>query len=376
MRIASDGQVSMSTGTLTVGNTAAGFAVLTLQTENTGTGYLRFADAADTNVGEIEYSHATNAMTFRTNDIDQMFINSTGDVGIGVSPSLAKLHISSSVSGVEGVYVATTGAGALFGGASPTGYVLDGTTGGLTSLLLTSTDGSSSGMNVNYYKTGGSPLAGDSLTLLRFYGQDSALNEQEYSRITSLIISPTNGSETGQLNFGVAQTGSVTTKLIITPTGFFAQEVYNQTTASSANVFVASNGQMSRSTSSIQYKTQVEDLAELNSANIYSMRPVWYRSTCANDNQDWSWYGLIAEEVAELDPRLVHWGYGDDQYDIVIEGEDDQKTEVKLLKEDAVLQPEGVQYDRLTVLLIQEMKVLKAIVDAQAARITALEGTA
>ena len=147
---------------------------------------------------------------------------------------------------------------------------------------------------------------------------------------------------------------------------------YTSTTASAANVFVASSGLLSRSTSSIKYKTQVEDLAEPNSANIYNMRPVWYRSTCATDNKDWSWYGLIAEEVAEIDPRLVHWGYGQDQYDISYIENDGQKEEVKTLKEDAVLQPEGVQYDRLNVLLIQEMKVLKAELESLKAEVSQL----
>jgi hypothetical protein len=281
---------------------------------------------------------------------ERIRINATGEVGIGKIASGYELDIDAG-----------------------SNNAIQTTQTGLTAIQMVSTDASGSGMNVQYFKDSASPAGGDSLVLLRFFGNDSAANQQEYARITSLILSPTNGSETGQLNFGVAITGSVTNKLIITPTAFTAAEVYNQTTASAANVFVASGGQMSRSTSSIQYKTNVEDLAELNSANIYNMRPVWYRSTCTNDNKNWSWYGLIAEEVADLDPRLVHWGYANDQYDITYIENDGQKEEVKTLKEDAVLQPEGVQYDRLTVLLIQEMKVLKAEMRELKVKVAALE---
>ncbi len=82
---------------------------------------------------------------------------------------------------------------------------------------------------------------------------------------------------------------------------------YNATSASAANVFIASNGTMVRATSSGQYKTQVEDLWPNYADTILEMRPVWYRSLCPIDNPDWSYIGLIAEEVGAIEPRLVHW---------------------------------------------------------------------
>lgn len=250
------------------------------------------------------------------------------------------------------------------------------TTTQLTTQAFYCTDDTASGMNINYYKVGGSPAASDSVALLRFYGEDSALNSQEYGRITTLATDVTSGSEDSELRFSTVAAGTISSAMrLIDTTQALIPAVYASTTASAANVFVASSGLLSRSTSSIQYKTDVEDLAQPNSANIYNMRPVWYRSTCAGDNKNWSWYGLIAEEVAQLDPRLVHWGYADDQYDITYTENDGQKEEVKTLKDDAVLQPEGVQYDRLTVLLIQEMKALKAEVESLKAEVQVLKGS-
>jgi hypothetical protein len=124
------------------------------------------------------------------------------------------------------------------------------------------------------------------------------------------------------------------------------------TTSSASNLFVNNSSspanQMLRSTSSLRYKTDVEDIEQEYADAIFNMRPVWFRSTSSNDRKDWSWYGLIAEEVAEIEPRLVHWTYLEDSY---------EEVEGKLqLKPEAELVPDGVQYDRLVVLLLDIVK--------------------
>lgn len=152
---------------------------------------------------------------------------------------------------------------------------------------------------------------------------------------------------------------------------------YTATTASAANLNIDSAGLMQRSTSSLKYKRDVEPLD--NADVLFDLRPVWYRSKCEADNPSWSWYGLIAEEVAALDPRLVHWGYPtklikeaisfnakvDDDGTILIPAYSGE-IEREVPDYDCPLQAEGVQYDRLTVLLID-------IVKRQEQRILALE---
>lgn len=119
------------------------------------------------------------------------------------------------------------------------------------------------------------------------------------------------------------------------------------TTASAANAFLDSGStpanNLLRSTSSIRYKKDVETLDSQYADAILNLRPVWYRSKCEADREDWSWYGLIAEEVAEVDPRLVHWTTVEEQ-----------------------LVPDAVQYERISVLLLD-------IVKRQESRIQALE---
>jgi hypothetical protein len=161
---------------------------------------------------------------------------------------------------------------------------------------------------------------------------------------------------------------------------------YNSTTSSAANVFITSAGLLQRSTSSIRYKTQIEDLeAERSEAVILGARPVWYRSLCDSDNPEWSWYGLIAEEVAEIDPRLVFWGRPTKRV-LIEEAADavlDETGEVLEPAREAVytnvedteapLRPEGVQYDRLTVMLIDVVQRQQEALEALRARVQELE---
>lgn len=112
------------------------------------------------------------------------------------------------------------------------------------------------------------------------------------------------------------------------------------TTAAAANGYIdnAAGNSLLRSTSSRRYKEDITDVTVEEAKNILrKLRGIRYRSKApADDNKLW-FYGLIAEEVAEVDPRLVQWSLAEDQ-----------KT----------LRPESVMYDRLGVLLLIVQKDL------------------
>lgn len=166
------------------------------------------------------------------------------------------------------------------------------------------------------------------------------------------------------------------------------------TTASAANVYMdtADNNRLYVSTSSIEYKTDVENLDPTYADNILNLRPVWYRSTASADPADWSYYGLIAEEVAAVEPRLVHYGYKQSDYEEVIVTEEvridenspeydeanPDKTETverteRRLKDGAVKAPNGVAYERLSVMLLDIIKRQSQQIEALEARVAALE---
>lgn len=161
---------------------------------------------------------------------------------------------------------------------------------------------------------------------------------------------------------------------------------YNATTASATNMTIDSAGNILRSTSSIRYKRDVEDLeTEYADSVILGARPVWYRSTCEGDNPEWGYYGLIAEELAEIDPRLVFWGRPtkqvlqqeakeavlDENGEVLEPAEAERWVDVEDV--DAPLRPEGVQYDRLTVMLIDVVQRQQQAIDALSEGVSALQ---
>jgi hypothetical protein len=131
------------------------------------------------------------------------------------------------------------------------------------------------------------------------------------------------------------------------------------TTGIAVNAVIDSgnNNTLLRNSSSIRYKMNVETMWSNVANKIFDMRPVWYRSNpnTTVDSANSSWYGLIAEEVAAIEPRLVSWTRKDPE---------DPNTEFI---------PEGVAYDRITVLLIDVIKRQEERIKAQEERIKALE---
>ena len=78
-------------------------------------------------------------------------------------------------------------------------------------------------------------------------------------------------------------------------TGTGANSPYNLTTASGSNVTIESDGVLKRSTSSLKYKTDVQD-ATHGLAEVLQLRPVTYKGK--NDGNK-VFGGLIAEEIHE-----------------------------------------------------------------------------
>ena len=112
---------------------------------------------------------------------------------------------------------------------------------------------------------------------------------------------------------------------------------------------------MSDDTSSRRYKANIRSLTPGEAdATIDALRPVWYTPKEDADNPvAQGMYGLIAEEVAEVDPTLVYW----------VPDEEKSVTE----------RPEAVHYMQLGPLLVQVVQAQKARVAELEARIAMLD---
>lgn len=202
--------------------------------------------------------------------------------------------------------------------------------------------------------------SGDAIGALAFYGDDGT-NYVPAAYIFAVVDgTPGTGDMPGRLTFSTSADGaaSPTERMRITQAGAVHFPSVG-TTASAANAFLDSGAspanQLLRSTSSLRYKREIEDMWLENAKGLLNARPVYYRSAIETDDQDHSHWGLIAEELADIDPRLVHFGYKDSDWDEVATPE---AGAVRVLREGAQKVPDGVAYDRLTVPLLRLVQEL------------------
>ena len=123
-------------------------------------------------------------------------------------------------------------------------------------------------------------------------------------------------------------------------------DVYNNTTASAANVQIDSNGNFARSTSSLKYKKDVQD-ATHGLAEVMALRSVTYKGKAETDAGK-TFGGLIAEEVHAA--GLTEF--------------------VQYAKDGS---PDALDYGNMVSLLTKAIQEQQALITQLTARITALE---
>lgn len=271
------------------------------------------------------YSPGADQLAITTGGVEAMRLDSAG-LGIGTSTPSHRLEVT------------RLGADQVITGVEPTTAILVTAGGGTTGsgAAITIAGGTAANASIFFGDTADGDIGG-----IIYSNVDNSLN----FRTAGTNVAEFNSN--GQLLLGGVTPGTASTYSICTIGRLQSQGSYDNTTASAANAFLSTTGLFVRSTSSIKYKTDVED-AELSysEAIVFGSRPVWYRSLSESDPSEYSYWGFIAEEVAEIDPRMVHWG-------------DDG--------------PEGVQYDRYAVHLVNVIQKQQQRLDALEARLAALE---
>jgi hypothetical protein len=184
------------------------------------------------------------------------------------------------------------------------------------------------------------------------------------------IIQFTNNGVTAQRASITAGAGG---QLSMNSTTAFWGCIQTNTVAGQA-VVVTSDGQLRRTSSSEKYKNSIEDLNHDVADRVLDLRPVWFKANETNsDNKaEWSYVGLIAEEVAEVEPRLTLFKNAEIVYDD-FGNQKFNEDGSPLMIELEIPEPEGVKYAELSVYLLDIIKREKARSNELEQRISDLE---
>ena len=149
-------------------------------------------------------------------------------------------------------------------------------------------------------------------------------------------------------NFAIySHTASAERFVINTDGAFFYKNAPGSTANNPTLKINTSSGYIYYDSSSLRYKENVEDLPSALS-NVNALRPVTFDEISSGE----SCFGLIAEEVNEVIPELVHLRE--------IDGFDTP-------------QPDSVSYDKLSVFLLKAIQEQQTIIDDLKTRIETLE---
>lgn len=297
---------------------------------------LTFTSDVDTGL----FRAAADELAFATAGTERVRINDVGWVGVNADPE-ARFHVDG-----EGLFRKSTAAAAIKVETNIT---------------------SSTGSEVVFRKSRGTTASPttvideDIIGEIKFQGYTGSTYEDGYEiRGTAVTQDGGTGLES-RLSFlrGGAERFRLGNDGVLSCLG-----VYTETVASGDSVSVSSTGVLARITSSIKYKTSVETLEDSYADALLGCRPVWYRSTCEGDNADHSFWGFIAEEVADIDPRLVNFKTIEVTHD----------AEGRTVETPCTPEAESVMYDRFVPHLLNLVKRQKAAIEALEARVTALEG--
>jgi hypothetical protein len=340
-------------------NTAAGFGALEFNTDGTGNTALGTVALEENTTGSQNTAFGNETLSF----------NSTGNNNTAVGAGALYSSTTGSNNTAVGYYAFRSNTTGNFTTAVGSGALTSNTTGndntaiGYNSLDYNSTgsENSSFGRGALRFNTTGSSLTAAGYAALFSNTLGSANTAFGYQALYTNTTGASNiavGDQagfnltTGSNNIDIGAQGSAGDdgKIVIGVQGLqsstYIAGISNVPVAGTA-VFVTSSGQLGVLASSERYKTQVVPMGTSTQA-MKRLRPVSFR--LKSDPNGALQYGLIAEEVAAVYPELVVR---------------DQAGAIQ-----------GLRYDELAPMLLNEMQQQQRINDSQSERIEALTAQA
>lgn len=304
-------------------NVASGVSALEQNTSadgNTATGYQALQEnttgASNSAFGyRALQSNVTGTWNIASGS-DSLHSNTSGDYNSAYGVQALYFNTTASnntASGYRALYKSTTG--------------IDNTAAGFAALLNNTTGNGNTAVGYNALNMNTTGLNNIAI------GNNAGYSVTDSNNIE--IGNPGIKSDSGTIRIGANQARA------------YIAGIYDNTSVSGLAVIVDSNGQLGTAgaSSSERFKTDIEPMGS-NSGRLQQLRPVKFRYKA--DAQGTLRYGLIAEEVAKVYPELVVRN---------------QNGRI-----------DGVRYDELAPLLLNELQQQQRINSAQAAQIRELKG--
>ncbi len=314
-------------------------ANLYLLAKNTEGSNFYFGDGDSNTVGGIIYDHASNYMRFDANGSERMRIDSSGNVGVGVTPSAW-------VAGAKALQFGAYGALAQSSsGNIELSFNSYNSGAGAYKYLQTDTASLYRASSVHSWFIAPSGTAGNVIT----YTQAMTLDASGVL-LVGTTTAPNVGAATTSSGFSINGSGNnayIASKIDNGTCGYFRRDgtdgaALNFYKANSAvgNISVTASACTFNSTSDYRLKESVQLLTG-GLARVSALKPSIYKWKADGSNGE----GFIAHELAEVVPAAVS-------------GEKDA------LNEDGSIKPQGVDMSRVVPILVAAIQELASEVNA------------
>jgi hypothetical protein len=288
---------SLSSGSY---NTALGLQSLFSDTTggyNTGTGvnalYNNTGGTSNTATGVNALYSNTTASYNTANGVNALYSNTTGTYNTATGQNALYSNTTGTRNTANGDYALQTNATGGYNTAIGVGAMFSNTTGGYNT---------ATGQNVLYNNTTGAGNTANGLYAL-YNNTTGGFNIGLGYAGGYFLTTGSNNIDIG--NYGVAaEANTIRIGTAGTQTATYIAGISGATASGGAAVFVNSNGQLGTATSSRRFKQEIKPMDNASEA-ILALRPVTFRYKQDVDPKGIPQFGLVAEEVEQVNPDLV-----------------------------------------------------------------------